>query len=241
MRDKEQEMLMREVDDAVRQDQAANFAKSYGKPLIAALVLGLVAFGGYLWWDSSQEAKMEQSSEDLVAAIDELNAGNLKAADGELAPLAADGGPAAAAAARLLQGGIASQEGRTTDAVKLFDQVAADGNTPQPMRDLATIRSVAVQFDTMDPATVISRLGPLAVEGNPWFGSAGELVAMAYLEQGKEKEAGPLLAKIATDEDVPQTIRARTRQLAGLLGYDAVEDVEATLAEVAPDGTANAQ
>jgi hypothetical protein len=31
---------------------------------------------------------------------------------------------------------------------------------------------------------------------------------------------------------VPQTLRSRTRQLAGLLGYDAVEDVDETLAEL---------
>jgi hypothetical protein len=49
---------------------------------------------------------------------------------------------------------------------------------------------------------------------------------MAYLKQGKEELAGPLLAAIAKDEDVPQTLRSRSRQLAGLLGYDAVADVD---------------
>ena len=225
-------MLMREVDDAVRQDQASNFAKKYGLALGIGLLVGLAAFGGYLWWSSNNESQMERNSEELVAAMDELDAGNLDVADDELGPLAEDGSPASVAAARMLRAGIAVEQGRSEEAVALFEQVATDADAPQPMRDAATLRSVTLQFDTMAPDQVVSRLGPLAVAGNPWFGSAGELVAMAYLEQGKEDEAGPLLASIATDEDVPQTIRTRTRQLAGILGYDAVEDVEATLAEV---------
>ena len=55
---------------------------------------------------------------------------------------------------------------------------------------------------------------------------------MAYLKQGKQDLAGPLFAAIAKDEDVPQTLRSRTRQMAGLLGYDAVVDVDETLAQM---------
>ena len=59
--------------------------------------------------------------------------------------------------------------------------------------------------------------------------------SMAYLKQGKTNLAGPLFAAIAKDDDVPQTLRSRTRQLAGLLGYDAVENVDETLAEMRND------
>lgn len=227
-------MFIREVDEAVRHDQAVKMARKYGWPLGIGMVLGLAAFGGYLFWDHQREAAMEQSSEQLIGAIDELEAGNLSAADEKLSPLTGEGSAGSVAAARLMKAGIALQDGRTDDAVALYEQVAADAEAPQPMRDLAAIRSVAAQYDKMDPAKVIERLGPLAVQDNPWFGSAGELVAMAYLEQGSEDQAGPLLAEIAKDEDVPESLRARTRQMAGLLGYDAVVDVEETLEQIAP-------
>ena len=223
---------MREVDEAVRQDQAKEFASTYGWPLGIGVVIGLAAFGGYLFWDSQQESAMERSSEQIVAAIDELDAGNLDVADDELAALMRDGSTGAVNTARLIRAGIAMQQGRKDDAVALFDEVAGDAEVPQPMRDLAAIRSVAAQFDEMDPDAVIARIGPLATEGNPWFASAGELVAMAYLEQGNEEQAGPLLVAIAKNEDAPASLRARTRQIAGLLGHDAVEDVEEMLEEM---------
>ena len=62
---------------------------------------------------------------------------------------------------------------------------------------------------------------PLAKPGNPWFGSAGELTAVALLKQGKKDEAGRLYGAIAKDRSVPDQIRARAVQVASSLGVDA--------------------
>ena len=75
----------------------------------------------------------------------------------------------------------------------------------------------------LEPQQVVDRLKPLAVEGAPWFGSAGELVAISYMKMRKPDLAGPLFAAMAKDATVPQSIRSRARQMAGLLGIDAVE------------------
>ena len=89
----------------------------------------------------------------------------------------------------------------------------------------------------MPPADVVARLQPLAVPGKPYFGSAGELLAMAYLEQGKNREAGALFASIAKDETQPEGLRSRTRQMAGVLGVDAIVDVDEVLDEMrSPEG-----
>ena len=224
-------MLMREVDEAVRQDEVSHFGKKYGWPLGIAFVLAIAAFGGFLFWQGQSERGAEEQSEQLVQAIDELEAGNTALADGELAELAAGEGGAAAAAS-MLRGGIALENGDSEAAAARFDEVANDDSLPAELRDIAAIRSVAARFDEMQPQAVIDRLGPLAVPGGAYYGSAGEMVAHAYLAQGKEDQAGPLLAAISRDEDVPSGIRARTRQLAGLLGYDAIDDVDAALAEI---------
>jgi len=244
-KDAEQDMFMREVDEAVRHDEVSNFARKYGLMLGVAVVLALLAFGGYLLWQNNSETRLEEGSEQLTAALDELEGGNLDKADDELTTLAAGDSKAAAAIAVLLRGGIAMEQDRRAEAAALFTTVADNADLPSELRDLAAIRLMGAQFDDVDPQVVIARLGPLAVPGNPYYGSAGELVAFAYLAQEKPREAGPLLVAIAKNDDVPQSIRARTRQLAGLLGFDAIEDVEQTMAELnggAPaEGSAAAQ
>lgn len=236
----QEDVLMREVDDAVRQDQYADFAQRYGKPLIGAVVLGLVAFGGYLFWDHRQEAALERESETLVAALDQLQAGNLGSASERLEPLVVQEGGAATQAA-LLKAGIAMEQGRAQDAATIYAQVAADGDVPQLVRDLATVREIAATFDSREAGEVVARLKPMAVPGHAYFGSAGELLAMAYLEQGKRQEAGALFASIAKDETQPDSLRSRARQMAGVLGVDAIEDVDAVLDEIRQPDAAAAQ
>lgn len=220
----QQDVFLREVDDALRQDEMRGAFQRYGKPVIAAVVLGLLAFGGYLWWDHQQKQTANEHGEKLALAIDEVEAANLSVADKRFGELAGEGDGTNAAAAKIMRAGIALREQRNGDAVKLFAEVAKDDGVPKPYRDLALIREVATNFDAMDPQQVVDRLKPLAVPGNPWFGNAGELVGIAYLKQGKESLAGPLFAAIAREKTAPDTLRRRARQLAGLLGADAVED-----------------
>lgn len=237
---REQQVLMREVDEAVRNDEVANAWKQYGKPLVAGVVLGLAAFGGYLFWQGRQEAAKEEQSEALVQAMDELTAGNFDVADRELAVVGDDDGsaPGTRASALMLRAAIALEQNRVTDAVALYDRVVNDEDAPAPLRDASLVRLVSANYDNMDKQQVIDRLRPLATPGNPWFGSAGELVAHAYLEQNKPDQAGPLLVQIAKDEDVPQTVRARARQLAGRYGFDAIDDVNALMRNAAPAAAA---
>lgn len=223
---------MREVDEAVRQDEVGDFARKYGWPLGIVFVLGLAAFGGFLFWQDSSEGELEGQSEQLVQAIDELEAGNSEIADGELAVLAEGEGGVATMAA-MLRAAIALEDERPADAVAIYDRIAADTELPAELRDLATIRSVSVQYDEMEPQEVLARVGPIAVPDNAYYGSAGELAAAAYLDQGQEDEAGALLVELARDETVPASIQDRARRLAGVLGFDAIDDVDATLADIA--------
>ena len=116
----------------------------------------------------------------------------------------------------------------------------ADGEeAPAAMRDMARIREVTTNYDDRKPEEIIARLKDLAVPGNAFFGSAGELVAIAHLEAGDKDKAGALFSSMAKDEDLPDTLRTRSRQMAGLLGVDAIEDVDQLLEDegvTSPEG-----
>lgn len=222
----EEDALLREVDDAVRQDDVANFGQRYGRILLVAVGVVVIGFGGYLFWESRRDAARGTQSETLIAALDQAQAGNLPAATSGVQPLLGDAGSGPKASAQLLAAGAASAQGKDPEAVRLLSALSADGSAPAVLRDLATLRRIATQFDAMDKAQVVAQLTPLAQPSNPWFGSAGELLAMAWLEQGKRAEAGRLFSEIARTESVPDPIRSRARQMAGVLGVDAIPDVD---------------
>lgn len=225
----EDEVLIREIDEAVREDALYSFLRDHGMKVLGVITLGVAGLGGWLVWDHYSEQNLEQQSEALISALDYSDQRDFKTASDKVAPLLADGSPGARAAARFLQAGAALEEGDPAKATGLYKEIAADADAPPALRDLARIREVSINFDTMKPADVIAQLGPLAREGNAWFGSAGELVAMAHLESGNRAEAGKLFAAISKDEDQPESLRSRARQMAGLLGVDAVVDVDKLL------------
>lgn len=226
---RDDEILMREIDEAVRQDDAAEFFQKYGVPLAGAAALLIGGMFGYWYWDSGNEAELEAQSEAIVSSLDSLEAGDLSGASEKVDGLIENGSDGARIVAQFVQAGVALEEGEPARAVELYAAIAADPEAPQPLRDLALIREVATNFDDRESADVIAKLGDLAVPGGDFFGSAGELVAIAHLEAGNTDEAGVLFAEISRDEELPDTLRSRARQMAGLLGVDAIDDVEELL------------
>ena len=57
---------------------------------------------------------------------------------------------------------------------------------------IALIRQTALEFDQLKPEEVIARMKPLAAPGEPWFGSAGEMTALALVKQGGARLKLPL-------------------------------------------------
>ena len=63
------EAFMREVDEAVRQDQLLTFWERYGRALLLVVVLGLAAFGGWLYWQHYSKSQSEAVSEQMDAVL----------------------------------------------------------------------------------------------------------------------------------------------------------------------------
>lgn len=220
--------FLREVDEELRRDQAVQFWRRYGRLLIGAVVAGLLAFGGYLIWQNYRDQSAGALGEKLSGVFETLGKGDVKAAEKPLAELAASSSDGYAASARFVQGDIALQKNDLKGAAKIFGAIAGDASLSPAFRNLALIRQTNAEFDTLAPDAVIARMKPLAVKGNPWFGSAGELMAVAYLQSNRRDAAGKLYAAMAEDESLPETLRTRAVQMAGTLGVDAVKDNKET-------------
>jgi hypothetical protein len=120
--------------------------------------------------------------------------------------------------------GSEAQAGNHAAAAATLASIAGDEDFAEPYRQAALVRQTSIEFDRISPQVVIQRLGPLARPGQAWFGTAGEMVGIAWLKLRQPNRAGPLFASIARDETVPPTIRTRAIQMAGALGINAMPD-----------------
>jgi hypothetical protein len=222
------ESFVREVDENLRRDQARDFLKKNGPWIVGAILLFLAGAAGWLYWQDRQQKQAEAETEKLNTVMGQIGTGQVASAEPQLATLGNSGAEGVSASARLTSAALALQKSDRKAAIDQYRSVMEDKGLAQPYRDLATVRLTALEFDQMKPDDVIARLKPLAVAGNPWFGSAGEMTAMALLKLGRKDEAGRLFAAIAADTKAPETIRSRAVQIAGTLGIDATASLPAT-------------
>jgi hypothetical protein len=212
--------FLREVDEGVRRDQVASLWQRYGTIGVTLLVLLLGSLGGWLWWQDAKAKAAGVAGENYALALNKLSVGENASVAPVLADLAAKGPGGYSALARLTEASAAVSVGNNDKAIKLLDAIAADSAVAPPLRDAALVKSVQLGFDALPPATIVERLKGLSIPGNPWFGVAGEMTALARVKAGQIAEAKPLLTAIVRDTSNPPNLRGRVAQLALSLGVD---------------------
>lgn len=216
------EAFLREVDEELRRDQLLTVWRRYGRWIVAGVIGALLLFAAFLFWQHHRRTVAGEEGERLQSAYDALAAGRAAEAAKPLDELTRSSSEGHRALALFFQGDLALQRNDLKGAAAKFAAVAADEDLAPAFRDLALVRQTSAEYDTLAPQVVIDRLRPIAVPGSAYFGSAGEMVAAAYLRTGRRAEAGRLFGAIARGQEVPATLRQRAVQMAGVLGIDAV-------------------
>ena len=202
-----------EVTEEVRRDQLYQTFRRYGWIAIA-LVLLLV--GGAAWREYSKSqvtAAAEAQGDAILAALETPDDAARAIA---LADLAIQG-PAAGLAA-LLTAAEQQKAGDVSGAALTLSQVASTPDVDPLYHDLATLKSLMLRADTLDPATLKQELGLLSAPGAPFRLLAQEQMAMVDLRGGDTAATLTALAAITADAQVGSGLRDRVNGLIVALG-----------------------
>ncbi len=204
-----------EVSEEVRRDRLFKLMKRYGWIPIA-LVLLLVGGAAYNEWQKSQaQARAEALGDSILAAFQNQDAEKRAAA---LAAVQADGVQGALVA--LLGAGEDVRADKRDAAIAALEKVAADATLDQTYRQLAELKLILLQGDTVPAAERMSRLEPLAAPGAPYRLLAEEQMAIAEISAGDTAAALTRLQAILDDTEVTTGLRRRASQLIVALGGD---------------------
>lgn len=207
--------IFREVDEEVRREQLKKLWDRYGLFMVAAAVLviaGVGAWRGYQWYEARKAA---ESGAAYSAAALLAQANKPAEAKAAFAALSASGTPAYRTLARLREAEVAAASDSAA-AVAIFDEVAANSNNPQLLRDLATVRAGFVLVDKAPYADISRRLEPLAQPKGPFRHSARELLALSAWRGGDMAAARRWAEAALADPDAPSGLRARIDVLMAL-------------------------
>ena len=202
------ESLFREVDEEVRQEQLKKLWYRYGNYIVAlcvGVVIAVAAVKGWQYWQVKQSHAAAATFGNALSLISE---GKRAEADTALKGITH---PGFAHIATLRRAANLAVEGKTDEAVALYDEVGADAGADPSIRDLARIRAGYLLADKLGPAELIGRLGTLDNDGNQWRGAAREIIALAAYRTGDYAMADRYANAIVADLDVPQSLRQRAK------------------------------
>jgi hypothetical protein len=229
--------FIREVNEELRQDKVKEAWTKFGRWLLIAVVILLVATAAYVGWDRYQAAQADASGDQYLAALDLAAAGQHDEAVAALEALVADGHGAYPDLARMRIGSVREAQGEPLRAVEAFDVVAADSRATQAIRDMAAIRAAYILVDHGSVDDVRRRVERLTGDSEPLRFPAREAVALAAWKAGDEETASSLFQQLVDDTGASSGISARARLLLEVVAAGAPAAERAAPAD-APAATA---
>jgi hypothetical protein len=208
--------IFNEVDEEVRREQLKKLWDRYSIYIVALAILivaGIGAWRGYEYWVAKKVAAAGAAFESAVTLSEQGKHAEAEAAFAKVVTEAPDGYRVLArfrAAAELAQV-------KPADAVKAYDDLAADGALGATWQDLAAVRAGLLLVDRAPLADISRRLDPLAEPSRTYRHTARELLALSAWRNHDLAATRRYIDMIATDAETPPGTRARIDVLSALI------------------------
>ena len=208
--------IFHEVDEEVRRERLQKLWDRYSIYIIALAVLIVAAIGGwrgYEYWQAKQAAAAGAAFD---SALSLSEAGKHAEAEAAFAKVAAEAPAGYRTLARLRAAAELAQTKRP-DAVKAYDEIAADTSLGTTLQDLAAVRASMLMVDSAPLSDMRRRLDPVAEPGHTFRHSARELLALSAWRNHDFTAARRYIDMIASDGETPPGTRARADVLSALI------------------------
>ena len=208
--------IFHEVDEEVRRERLQKLWDRYSFYIIGVAVLIVASIGAwqaYQWWDAKKAAAAGVAFESALSLSDE---GKHAEADAAFAKIAAEAPAGYRTLARLRAAGELAQT-KPADAVKAYDELAADASLGSTLQDLAAVRAGMLMVDTASLAEMQRRLDPVTGPGHAFRHNARELLALSAWRNHDFTAARRYIDMIVADAETPPGTRARADMLSALI------------------------
>lgn len=209
-----QEGILREIDEELRKDQFAKLWMRYGKILIVFAFIIVSSVAGYKAWQNYDVTNRGEQGERFAATIDLAKNGDKVVALETLTAFQNDASQGYQMLAGFQAAALMADGGDVQGATAAYDKLANDDSLDTIYRDLAILLGTIQRMNSNgDTVSLITSLGVLANDKNPWRYSARELIAVLTKKSGDKGKARELFIKLTDDKSTPQGIRLRAQEL----------------------------
>jgi hypothetical protein len=208
--------IFHEVDEEVRREQLKKLWERYGHYVVALAVLVVLAVAGWRGYEYWQAKKAAEAGAAFEAALTLSEQGKHEEAAAAFAKIAAEGTSGYRPLARLREAAELGERDPQA-AVKIYDELAANGSAGQVLQDLAAVRAAMILVDSAAYDVLRRRLEPLSGRERAFRHSARELLALSAWRAGDLTATKHWFDMITTDAETPAGTRQRVDVLMALV------------------------
>jgi hypothetical protein len=215
----EDAILIEEIDNELRQDQANKLWRNYGKYVITSCIAIVISVGIYQSWNSYDLKTRQDSGERFAAAITLAADDKIDASFDAFSKIIIDGTDGYRTLARFSHARLMAQKNDSYGAVIAYNAIAEDTSVDPLYRDLAVILSALIEINIPDAnkKVIKQKLSKLIEKNNSLRFSAMEISAFIDQKAGLNSEALKLLKNLENDKLAPKGVRARANELLSII------------------------
>ncbi len=220
MADQNDDSLIREVNEELREEQMMKLWKRYGNYVVGVAVLIVVIVAGNQIWKNYDISTRTAESDQYFTAQQLAAAGNNAEALNAMKALAGSASSGYGVLAKFQEAALLVETGNSAGAAMLYQQIARETIGDVALSGLANILAAMVEVNAggYDRAAMEFRLSTLAEENHPYRHSARELLAIIAMEHSDTEKANTALNTLINDKSAPQNLRVRAEKLLQRLG-----------------------
>jgi hypothetical protein len=213
----EPDSFLREVDEAVRQDQYKKLWDRYGVYALGAALLVVAGVAGYKGWSYWQVKQAQDSGAKFTQALSMEDGADAARARKMLTALAEKGPEGYRVLARFQLAAAEAKAGEADKAVTDYDALANDASVDLILQGHATLQAAALRLDKADYAEMERRLKGLVDSNSTWRFSARELLGLAAYRLNNMREAEKQFSALVGDQGTPPNLRERADMMLALI------------------------
>jgi len=212
--------IFREVDEELKQERYEKLWRAYGRYLIGAVVVLVLAVAGWKFWQNHQLNQRIDEGEKFYKAADFLAAKKTADAARAFSELSEQASSGYRFLSRFYEAALLSKSGAVMEAIKVYDAIGNESSVPPSVRNLATILGAlnALKVSTISSEIISKRIQRLSGPGRPYRHIALEILALCAQRDGDIQVARDRYQEVANDVDAPNGIRSRAAQMVEILG-----------------------
>lgn len=215
----EQDALLREIDEDLKQERLAEVWNKYGNYAIAGALAVVLGVAGTKAWQAYDLSNRQEASVQLADAQRLADDGKTDDALAALEKLRTDGDAGYAMLAQFRAAALTGKKGDPAKAAEMYAALADDNGIDAIYRDLAVILGALQELEaTPAGGKLTARAADIAKTEGPWKFNAQEVQALAALAGGDKKAADEIFQALSKEAGAPRGLRARAAEMIKITG-----------------------